>query len=166
MRITRTIADEAAKKMSSAQFDSKIKKLELKRMELGEKIAKEYIPLEVRKLAEKYPNFFELSQTIYVSTEGYYGIYILANNQYPNFNCGRSIPISKSDFICIKKMNEERTYLIKEKEQLETRISDTLVAIKTLDKIKKEFPEAVKYIECEEKSLPALKIDDLRNLFK
>ena len=166
MRITRTIADEAAKKMASAKFDSKIKQLELKQRDLCEKIAKDYIPIDVINLAEKHPRFFNMSNCVYVSTENSYGTYLPGNSRYPNFANGYSMPISKSDYLSVRKMKEEREHLSQNQSRLQDRISDTLFSLRTIEKVKKEFPEALKYISCEEKSLPALQIDDLRNLFK
>lgn len=165
MRITRKIADDVAKKMSEYKYGSLIEKLKSERLRIGDRIAEDYIPAYIINASKTYPDFFDIKDTIYIVSEGYYGMHIHTNRMNPIPRC--AIKVSNEEFMAIRDINENIARIISEKESLFSRISDTIFALHTFEKVKIEFPESIKYIDCsKEKQLPALKIDDLRNLFK
>ena len=164
MRITRTIADDTATKMAREQFDKKMEELRNKQYEFNEGIAKKYIPSEVIKIAKKYPDFIASGCSLLIVSEGFWSMYISTKGIYPTSE--KAIKITREEYISVKKIIEDINTLSQKKGDLENRISDTLFALKTLNNVQDNFPEAVKYIEISDKKLPAIQINDLRDMFK
>lgn len=167
MRITRSMAEDAATKMASKKFDEKIESLNNEKKVLGDTISKVCIPKEIIGISKKYPSFFNLYHSIDINPENGKGwsITLPTTEIVPNYNCKNFI-VRDQDYIKAKSIIESIERLKSDKDNLTSRISNTLISLRTIDKITKEFPEAVPFLNASEKILPALKIDDLRNLFK
>lgn len=166
MKITRAIAGNAARKMSEKQFNDSIEKIENEIKKYGEKLANKYIPKEIIEISKVHKKFFDMDNCIKVISEhSIWPIYVKTENKYPNYSSG-SILISTEDMNKAKSLTEKKGRLSDEKGDLFDRITDTLISIRTTKKVDEIFPEALPFLEIENKQLPAIKIDDLRNLFK
>ena len=164
MRITRTIADDTAENMVNEQFNKKINELYAKQNKFNEGIAEKYIPKDVLKMSNKYPDFIKKGYEIHVDCRVCGGTFIYTKNEYPTPD--RAIQISEKERLYIDKINDDIYKTLCDMHDIKDRISDALLALRTLEKVKKEFPEAVKYISYKEKSFKELEINDLRDMFK
>ena len=159
------MAEDAAEKMTSKEYDSKIEKLRKIRIELGDKLAKELIPKDIFECAKKHPAYFKLIDSIRIIASDCWSVQVPTSNRVPVL-CVDYFRVTKDEYEQAREIKTKIERNIQAKQQLHDRISDTLVALKTSEKVAKEFPEAIPFLDLQEKCLPALKIDDLRDMFK
>jgi len=166
MRVTRSMADDAALAMACSKYDQKISDAEKEELKLGDELVGVLIPKDVMECFEKNRSYFKSSSSIsavYENSEGY--------NHYTNIECSIGLPgnlyydIDKKICDRAEAIQTKKRKLEKEKEKVRCRISDTLFALRTVARVDKEFHAAIKFLTIEEKQLPALKIDDLIKMF-
>jgi hypothetical protein len=168
IRITKTIAYDASIKMKDAMYDDKIKDISKKMSEKVEEIVKKYIPSPLIACVREYRDYFYASNSASITTKkdnGYDEYYIYGSLSFALPNSCNSINVSREDYNKVRVLYDERESLITEAGEFQGKIYDALMALRTLNNVKKELPEAVKYLDIHDKdAIPAPVYKELNEL--
>jgi len=179
MKITKALATETAEKMASKIWDEGIKVLEDNLHALGYRISEKYIPANVRNCFVAYPSYFSQNSMKH--------LYVVPPSETPRglihgpgrsikLNLDKSVPYKSGSYeVSLNDYNlawdltnrldgpKGKRYC---KAELIEELTENLRALSTLERVTAEFPEALPFITVQEKQLPALKLDALKELFK
>jgi hypothetical protein len=171
MRISKEKAREVASKLANDAFKAKKERIKKESEELGDKLIKKYIPSELLEICNKYSEYFNTRNYLYVKDkekedERRYNDSICIETTFNNPTLSGSwngIPVSTEDYKEVKKKNTEYSNCIGLCDKYERDIANALIALGTTKRIKEKFPEAIKYISEEETAnLPSCNYDSLR----
>lgn len=169
IRITKAMAQEAAKSISSAYKKEEYEKLENQRREIAEYLVKQYVPNPVRAVVKEFRKFF--TATNYVSIRAYSpdDICLSTISQYINIllpNGGSFIVVKYKEYQEIEKLKDKMKMIEYERKELEKSATQTLVTLGTVARVAKELPEALEYLkyqaEKDKKHLPERNYTELR----
>lgn len=155
VRITKTIAYDASIKMKDAMYDDKIKDISKKISEKVEEIVKKYIPSPLIACVKEYRDYFYASNNVSITTfkrdGNYKETYIYGSLSFSLPHSCNNINVSRDDYAKVRKLYDEREALCSEANKFQSKIYDALIALRTLNNVKKELPEAVKYLDIQDK---------------
>lgn len=159
IRITKTIAYDASMKMKDAMYDDKIKDITKKISEKVEEVVKKYIPSPLIACVKEYRSYFYASNSASITTKkdnGYDEYYIYGNLSFDLPHSCNNINVSREDYNKARKLYDEREALHTEASDFQGKIFNALMTLRTLNNVKKELPEAVKYLDIQDKdAIPA-----------
>lgn len=158
MNVTRTIAEEVAKKMIQPIID-KIKEKEAEMQKMADEVVKKSLPEDVRVCFENYPSYFHTTTQVTLTND------VLqtrvrcssfphnGNSWYPFISCPNEISERIKSFeIDINRAESER-------DKTEASIITTLLSLRTFNRVKESFPDAYQYMKSyEEKTQTVLSI--------
>ena len=166
-RITREMADDAAKELANIAYNIKIEKARMDRAEFGDVLINKYIPKPILDLGKEYSSYFERGSYIfaYIDSGDVWSNreYFVSNIKNP---ITKAVTISKDDFSKASKLNRILNKLTASKNEYYTNVSDALMQLRTEVRIREQFPEALPYLNFTETSLPSRDYTNLRNLLK
>lgn len=168
VRITKTIAYDASMKMKDAMYDEKIKDISRKISNKVEEVVKKYIPSPLIACVKEYRDYFYASNSASITTKkdnGYNEYYIYGSLSFDLPHSCNSIEVSREDYNKVRVLYDEREALYKEASDFQDKIYDALMALRTLNNVRKELPEAVKYLDIHDKdAIPAPVYKELNEL--
>lgn len=168
IRITKTIAYDASIKMQDAMYDEKIKDMSRKISNKIEEVVKKYIPSPLIACVKEYRNYFYASNSASITTKkdnGYNETFIYGSLSFDLPHSCNNIDVSRDDYDKVRKLYDEREALYSEADKFRDKIYDALIALRTLNNVKKELPEAVKYLDIHDKdAIPAPVYKELNEL--
>ena len=168
IRITKTIAYDASMKMKDAAYDEKIKDISRKISNKVEEVVKKYIPSPLIACVKEYRNYFYASNSASITTKkdnGYDEHYIYGSLSFDLPHSCNSIEVSREDYNSVRSLYDEREALYTESSDFQDKIYNALMALRTLNNVKKELPEAVKYLDIHDKdAIPAPVYKELNEL--
>ena len=168
IRITKTIAYDASMKMKDAMYDDKIKDISKKISEKVEEVVKKYIPSPLIACVKEYRDYFYASNSASITAKkenGYNENFIYGNLSFDLPHSCNNIYVSREDYNKVRVLYDEREALLTEASDFQGKIYDALIALRTLNNVKKELPEAVKYLDIQDKdAIPAPVYKELNEL--
>lgn len=168
IRITKTIAYDASLKMKDAMYDDKIKDITKKISEKVEEVVKKYIPAPLIACVKEYRDYFYASNSASITTKketGYNETFIYGSLSFDLPHSCSDIYVNREDYDKVRALYDEREALYKEASDFQGKIRDALMALRTLSNVKKELPEAVKYLDIHDKdAIPVPVYKELNNL--
>ena len=165
-RITRVMADDAARKLAKIAYGQKIIDARKERKDFGDYLIKKYIPKPVLDCCNEFGDYFEKFNAFFVTA------FVDDWNMRREVPCNISNPTRK--YIIAEKQDifrdKELSTKIYDLEQLYNdyigKVSDALYCLKSEVKIKEFFPEALPYLDFSETNLPSTNYSNLRQLLK
>lgn len=160
MRITKVIAEEIAIKLTS-KFEEKIQEKTLLLQKTACEIYEKELPKEVLGTFKKFPDYFETRTSFNLVGVGAHSERIPFGKHMPCKTYMFAPPMVEDVTLLLSLINSIKL-LEKEKDKLQTNIQETLLSLKTYNRILTEFPEAGKLLpssNCVSLSIP---IDSLR----
>ena len=159
-RITREMADKAAKQLAATAYDKKIEKAKNDFKSLVAEIIRTYIPAPILAVMREYSSYLEKSMRIYIS-DGNDSIYTYhIPIPIPVIN---EIKVSHNDLAKVKGAKKLFESLENAKRDYEDKVSNALcLSIRTEKRCAEEFPEAMQYLNFSKTTALAPKFDDLR----
>jgi len=144
--MNKQLAGEIAFNMLKSTRD----KIEAKQKELSdfnEKIVLNLIPKEILSAISKLPDgWVEKSNNFYFNSPyGNVGVSVCTTNRLPRKHNEYGIKINKVDFEKVKSLTDEINAMKNKSKQLKEQIVSSLLKLRTLERIKKDFPEAYKH---------------------
>lgn len=163
-RITKAMAEAAAKELTSIAFDKRIEKAKADLLALAEHFVRKYIPEPVRQCGVEYLDAYEHERRQEFCAEGYGGYnykYVYLSYEHPNF---KRIPLNKEDWASLEKADK----LVRDLESNERKYNDevvtALVNLRTERNVKEQFPEALPFLNFTECTALAPNLSHLRTL--
>lgn len=152
-KITKTMANEAAAKMKDKVYSKKIDEATAKIDKAIEALVRKYIPSPVIACTNEYSDYIAYST----------GASITAIKEYPNGTTRRiayikgkltfkvptysnCITVVLEDYEAVRKLQDKKDQIVEQSKDLERRIIDALIALRTEKNVEKELPEAIKYL--------------------
>ena len=172
IRITKTMAENAADVMAKKAYDYKIKKIEQELTNTASKLASKYIPAPVLACAKEYGDYMGTSNNVVVrhlvtksdgttTTSGW----INSNTNIPVPHSCCYIMADDNDFSLIDNIEKKRLSTLRDKDEFRNKVCGALVSLRTVKRVEEDFPEAVKFIDIPvEKSLPSPVLSDIRSI--
>ena len=162
-RITKEIAGQVAHQLTAKkreeihELDAKFR-TELKRMYI------EDIPSEIKELAGKYPEYFELRDRIgFYGTNGFgYENYKIDGSVISKGGSFNYLHISPENAKKLKQIDNEIQDKKKELKGLVRELEILLYSLRTYAKVSEQFPEAIPFLPYKTTSALAINIEDLR----
>ncbi len=170
-RITMSMADDAAEMISQKAFVNKISEAKAKVNAHVELLVKKYIPAPVLACAQEYSKYLYTHKYANVTT-------ITDNGRYPSRasfihgelsfelpNSCDTVDVDLKDYKELSAIEKKLSSVKAERTDFKEKIYNTLLALRTVNNVKKEFPEAMEYLNIpEEKQLPSVMLGDLRKI--
>lgn len=168
-RVTKTMAlaaaNRAAEKLFSERFEKALEALRIR----VEEILKVEIPYPVQAVVKEFPDWISTTDSVclYKIIDTQYGE---RRSSYVDCKLSFRVPYACStlkvnnkvfDELANLKLKKDRT--IKERDDFEARLFESILALKTENRIKESMPEILPYIDFPvEKQLPSPMFDDVR----
>ena len=164
MRITKTLAEEAAKAMAEAVYDDQIKNCHVILATAYEDFIVKVMPKDVFNCCKKYPNWISTSNEVY--------IYVNGERYFEKISFG--VPIGRRDLKPAMQQDELKEFsklisnlnwTVAKKREFQEKTAVMLLSMKTRQRIEEMFPEAMEYIKWPSeplKNLPAAKLEETR----
>lgn len=143
-RITINAANYAAQKIADLVYSEKIDKAEKKLREFVDDLYKNHVPQVLRDIVTCYPQVVRLERMIEFDGSGLG--HITSYTSVLHFNL-KPIMLSKSEFKELEILKNENNKLRMERVKYARAVAKCLVSLKTINAVKREFPEALKYFE-------------------
>lgn len=167
------MAGVAAVKMATAAFGSQINLAKKRVYVVVEGLVRQYVPYSVRAVVAEFPSYFEKGKHAYVTTsrtraDGYVGHeeYIFGEISFYIPSASKYILVCSTEYNELKKLNMRVKTLEQEKDDFQQQVYDALIALKTENKVRESFPEALPFIDFpEEVHLPAPVFETLRQIY-
>lgn len=168
-RITKTMALDAAYRASEKLFSERIQKAREALRIRAEEIVKLHIPYPVQAVVKEFPDW--ISQTdgvcLYKNINTQYG---LRRSNYVDCKLSFKVPtacnyllVSGDEFDELVNLKLKKDRAIKDREDFEARLYDSILALNTEKRIKESMPEILPYIDFPVvKQLPSPMFDDIR----
>ena len=168
------MAQSAAEKIASKIYNDKLEELDNQINLLAELYAKKYIPGDVLRCCEKYPSFIGTNGVIYISTQietatGYKSTseYIKGGLSFQKPRACDYLKVTNEDYNALRRVYDERKRVETMWNACMQEVCSSILALKSENKIKEHFPEALDYIVFPAVyALPAPKFDAIRILLK
>lgn len=117
---------------------------------------------------KEYRGYFYASNSASITTKkdnGYDEYYIYGNLSFDLPHSCNNINVSREDYNKARKLYDEREALYTEASDFQGKIFNALMTLRTLNNVKKELPEAVKYLDIQDKdAIPAPVYKELNEL--
>ena len=161
------ITKDLAKFVASKMIDKMQQNIELKKLQVSEKVVADInktLPKELLEIALKYPNYFKKCNRILLQGNGLNDSFslnksVLATGNYHQI----AFKPEPEDAKIISKGINEIEKLEKKYKELRIQIEKTLLNLKTFKRIETQFPEAWKFVpENKTENSLAVPIEDLR----
>lgn len=167
-RMTREMADNAAKKLAELAYDKKLEEAKSNEIAFGDVIIKKYIPQPILALMKEYTSWFPyMRDGVECKDENgtkWEKIFIHSTEKvHAYLPC---IALSCDDYNKAFKLTKRCISLRNEKENYKQKVSDALMQLKTETRIKNAFPEALPYLNFSDSCALVPKFEDLRKLLK
>lgn len=148
MRISKSIAEKAAKKMTAKHYE---KAKSLKDV-LGKKVSELYlntVPSEIIKMWKNYPSYFMKNSGMYVRGTGLNHELVQLDVSVPSKQSHTPTFVIESDEDAkiVAKMVAEYKQAKKQAEEKECEIEQVLIALGSTKNVLEQFPEAIEYID-------------------
>lgn len=147
MRITRTIAEKAASKMTVKHYEE-VKKI---KEELNNKVTEIYlatIPSDVIKIYEDCRSFVKTTSAVYVNGFSLNHELVHLNKEVPSKGSYPTILIeSNEDAKKVSKLISSYVEARDNADEKEREITEVLIALGSTKNVLEQFPEAIDYIE-------------------
>ncbi len=170
-RITMTMANDAAEKISVKAFESKINEAKAKVNAQVELLVKKYIPAPVIACAKEYSKYlytYKRAEITTLTDNGSYtsrASYIYGELSFELPNSCSTVDVDIDDYRELSAIEKKLESVKLERSEFQDKIYNTLLALRTVNNVSKEFPEAMEYLDIpEEKQLPSLMLGDLRKI--
>ena len=167
-RITREMANEAAKQLASIAFDKKVQQAMDKEREFGDYLVKTYIPQPIQGVMKEYRSWFQHMDTslscIDASRQSRRTLYIQTNILIHYYL--RSVPLSYEDFKKADQLHQNYLNLNDKRNAYTNEVSNALMQLKSEARIKEHFPEALPYLNFSESTALIPQFEHLRSLLK
>lgn len=168
IRITKAIASHAAEKMKRAMYQEKIDDITKKINEKVEEAVKKYIPSPLIACVKEYREYFYALNRASITTRkngGSCETHIYGSMSFDLPTSCNSIEVDCKDYDSARELYDKRENLYKEAAIFKEKICDALITLRTLSNVKKELPEAVKYLDIQDKdAVPAPIYKELNEL--
>lgn len=162
-RITKEIAEGMAYAVTEGarmEYVKAYKKLE----ECVLAIAQDKVPKLITEASEKHRDYFDWVNHIYLNGFGFKSTCVTATNKVVSNhgNWSKNIEVTREDSEQITPLfhdseNKEKVY-----KDLLAEVERTLYMLRTTNKVRKEFPEAIPFLPKETTEVVAIPMDDLR----
>lgn len=168
-RITKTMALDAAYRAAEKLFSERIQNARVALRTRVEEIVKLHIPYPVQAVVKEFPDWISTTDGVclykYVDTQ-----YGLRRSSYVDCKLSFNVPyacnyllVSVDEYDELVKLKLKKDNTIKDREDFEARLFDSILALKTEKRIKESMPEILPYIDFPvEKQLPSPMFDDIR----
>jgi len=148
MRITKSISEKAAKKMTAKHYE-KAKSL---RDVLGKKVSELYlktVPSEIIKMYKDYPSYFMKNSGLYVRGTGLNHELVQLDVSVPSKQSHTPTFVIESDedSKVVAKMVAEYKQAKKQAEEKEVQLIEILIALGSTKNVLAQFPEAIEFID-------------------
>lgn len=166
-RVTKAMADEAAKMLANKAYGEKIKAAEEDFCHFALELYHKYIPEEVREVINNHmPLFMDTKELKFIvdgaSCWDYKSVYI-KDAKFPFLE---HIVVSVEDWKKLKSLDSKRNDLSNEKEQYKFDCVQALMNLRTEKNVTEQFPEALPYLDFSECTTLVPCLDNLRNKLK
>lgn len=168
-RITKTMALDAAYRAAEKLFSERIQNARVALRICAEEIVKLHIPYPVQAVVKEFPDWISTTDGVclYKTINTQYG---LRRSNYVDCKLSFNIPyacnyllVSDEEFNELVNLNLKKDRAIKDREDFEARLFESILALKTEKRIKESMPEILPYIDFPvEKQLPSPMFDDIR----
>ena len=166
MKITKTLAAEAATAMASVVYDDKIKEQHANLTATYVSLLRKNIPLDVLAFCAEYPEWIPTSNDVYIYLNGQ-SYHETISFTIPSFRRNLKDVIKPDEVKEITAAVSKLDQIIREKENFEERTQYYLMSLKSRQRIAETFPEAMEYINWPSdptKFLPMAKFEETRFL--
>lgn len=165
------ISQEFSKNIANKMAEKLDKKIELAEKEYSEFVYKEYVkqtPKGMLVALKKYPNYVQTVNYVYFSGFGfnYEGVSVVKKVIEQSSNSRANLTLDKDlagELIKFKRVVDD---LKKERAELKREIQNALLTLRSFSEIKKQFPEAAKYLPNAEKRELVVDLQSIRNKLK
>lgn len=158
-RISKTLATKIALKMTEAKLKT-VKERQLQTQTLAYELTRAILPKDVLAAHDAYPGYFQTSYSRYFYGGGLNHEDVRLSNRLPHNN-SIVVQLSDEDGQELLKLNDDTDLLINELTALRRDIQNTILAIGTTTRLKKEFPEAAVHLPVEMTTALAFNLPDL-----
>ena len=167
-RMTRKMADKAAKELANVAFDKKLEKAKKEELEFGDYLIKKYFPKPILECQKEFHKFFQNYSHIHIHNDSIGGAWGSHDTASSTIECPTDvyIDVSNDDFKKAQKCYNTYHNLCSEKQGYISDVSDALLTLKSESRIKEAFPEALPYLNFTDAMLPSPKYEKLRLLLK
>lgn len=163
MKVNNKELEKASSAMMKVVYEKKLKEAIDTLTTVVTEMVNKYIPSEIMKCAEKYPQFFSSSNyASFCKSDGSKAMFLGGKTAVP---VRTVIPINDTDYDVLANADKIVEQIRGEMSRYSYDTYNALKALRTTTKIKEHFPEALKYINVEvtESNIPLCSI--LRNIF-
>jgi hypothetical protein len=159
-RITREMADKAARQLAAIAYDKKIEKAKNDFKSMLEGIIKTYIPAPILAVMEEYSSYLEKCVRLFIS-DGNDCVYTYTIPVL--IPAVKEIKVSHDELVKLKSAKKLLESLEAKKVRYKEEVSDALcLSIRTEKRCAETFPEAMQYLNFSKTTALAPKFDDLR----
>lgn len=167
MNITQQMADDAASKMASKVYNSKIEEAVEEQSKLGDKMYEKYTPKEIVDVILAFPSFFSLTSTVRLSHEGYHEVTELTCSRpcMPAANWGapaKYLLVEDKEYSLAVKANRKIHDIQTQRDRYAMDVKRTLLMLKTSKRVNEAFPEALEFLPSDGNLLPSVDLEALR----
>lgn len=171
-KITKTMAYEAASSMKKKAYSKKIENAYKKLNEAGQILVRKYIPAPVIACVNEYSTYFGYTMGCAITaikerSDGSksYEKYISVSLQFKLPNYSSDITVEREDYAIVRKLYDKVKMLENQRDEFGDQVYEALIALKTENAVKKELPEAMKFLVFPEvKALPMPVFTGLRSI--
>ena len=146
-RITKAMAEAAAKELNKLAFDARIKKAKNDLQQLCEHFVRKYIPEQVRECGVTYLESYDHEKRQEFTTEGLGGYNykcVYLSYEHPKYN---RINLSAHDFHDLDVADKLVRDLESDSRKYEDDVYIALVNLRTKRNVEEQFPEALPYLD-------------------
>ena len=133
----------------------------------GDSLVKKYYPAPLMARFKEYGKYFNSTRIIGIHNSGeefYRNMYVDTSEEIP---CQTFYPnVEENEWKTASKLINDFNNLRKSKSEYVEKVTQALFTLKTYNKIKESFPEALPFINFTEETLPAANYTALRDLLK
>lgn len=160
VRITKTMAEEAAKRIVTAEFEERIEQAKKKRDEYIDALVKQVCPNPIIQVTKEYHSYIYCNKLIAIRSPGgridKYGIKF----NVPYYTV---IDVSSEAYAKAIKLQRDVEMEYERRKEAQDRWKEIILGLGTLKRMQEELPEAVEYVSWPTvKALPSVQYDDWR----
>lgn len=167
-RMTREMADNAAKQLAGIAFDKKVEQALAEEKDFGDYLVKTYIPQPIQGVMKEYrswfPNMVTNVRCMDASNQSQRTIYIHTNimvHYYLSY-----VPLSSEDYKKADKLHQNYIDLMDRRKAYQDKVSEALMQLKSEARVKEHFPEALPFLNFSESTALIPQFEHLRSLLK
>lgn len=165
-RMNKEMAENAAEELAKIAFDKKIKEAKMALKDFGDTLAKKYFPAPLIACFKEYGKYFNSQHEIAIHSpeERFDNKYIFTNMEIPSQTFYPTV--EKDEWKMAVRLKNNYNNLLNSRNNYVEKVTQALFTLKTHNKIKESFPEALPFINFTEETLPAANYTALRDLLK